>query len=334
MCRAMPPTSTLIPPFRRWAVTGGTGLVGNNVVRALVAAGAEVRVLSRRPPRREFAGLPVEEVPGDLDDTAALSRLFAGVDVVVHAAAMVEVRLGGRAEMEAVNVKGTENVLAALPEGVRLIHVSTVDALGMRSRAQPADEDCAPAAHEGGVPYVDTKRLADQRVLAHGGNTVIVYPTYMIGPWDWRPSSGKMLLEIASGKGLFAPPGGNNFVDVRDDVAGILAAASAPAGGRWILGGENLSYREAWTRMAAATGARPPIGELPRWAMLGAAGTVDLARRVGVREGEINAASIRMSTLPHYFSPARAIRELGMPQSPLDAAFADAWAWFGEMGMR
>ena len=99
MCRAMPPTSTLIPPFRRWAVTGGTGLVGNNVVRALVAAGAEVRVLSRRPPRREFAGLPVEEVPGDLDDIAALSRLFAGVDVVVHAAAMVEVRLGGRAEM-------------------------------------------------------------------------------------------------------------------------------------------------------------------------------------------------------------------------------------------
>lgn len=334
MCRAMPPSSTSILPFRRWAVTGGTGLVGNNVVRALLAAGAQVRVLSRRPPRREFAGLAVEEVSGDLDDAASLRRAFEGAECVVHAAAMVEIRYGGRAEMEAVNVRGTEAVVAALPPGARLVHVSTVDALGMRTREAPADETCAPAAHEGGVPYVDTKRLADRVVQERAPNAVIVYPTYMIGPWDWRPSSGKMLLEIGSGKGLLAPPGGNNFVDVRDVAAGILAAAAARAGGRWILGGENLSYREAWARMAAVTGARPPLGELPRWAAGAAAAGFDLARAVGLPEGEINAAAIRMSTAPHYFSPAKAIAELGMPQTPLDTALADAWAWFGEHGMR
>jgi dihydroflavonol-4-reductase len=315
-------------------VTGGTGLVGNNVVRALVEGGAEVRVLSRRPPRREFAGLPVEEVPGDLDDAPSLRRAFADVGCVVHAAAMVEIRLGGREAMAAVNVEGTRRVLAALPPGCRLVHVSTVDALGMRSREHPADEDCAPQPHEEGVPYVDTKRAADRLVQESEADAVIVYPTYMLGPWDWRPSSGKMLLEIASGRGLFAPPGGNNFVDVRDVAAGILAAAAAPSRGRWILGGENLSYLEAWTLMAEVTGGRKPLGTLPRWATGAAAGVLDLGRRLGLKEGEINAAAVHMSTLPHYFDPARARRELGLPASPLRNAIADAWAWFGEQGMR
>ena len=334
MCRAMPRTSTSPLPFQRWAVTGGTGLVGNNVVRALVAAGADVRVLSRRPPRREFAGLPVEEIAGDLHDSEALRCTFEGVECVVHAAAMVEIRYGGREEMERVNVGGTAAVLAALPPGARLVHVSTVDALGMRTRARPADEDCAPATHEAGVPYVDTKRAADQLVQESGANTVIVYPTYMLGPWDWRPSSGKMLLEIASGKGVLAPSGGNNFVDVRDVAVGILAAAGAPSGGRWILGGVDLSYHEAWTLMAEVTGARPPMAELPRWAAWSAAAALDVVRAVGIREGEINAAAVRMSTLPHYFSGAKAVAELGMPQTPVRTAMEAAWAWFGEHGMR
>lgn len=321
-------------PHARWAVTGGTGLLGNNLVRTLVARGASVKVLVRRPPRPEFAGLDVEAVEGDLDDPAALARLCADVDCVVHSAAAVDIRYGDRASFEAVNVGGTARLLAALPAGVRLVHVSTVDALGMRSRAHPADEDCAPAPHEGGVPYVDTKRAADRRVLDSAADAVIVYPTYMLGPWDWRPSSGKMILEIASGKGTLAPAGGNNFVDVRDVVEALLVAAGRPRGGRWILGNENLSYREIWSLMAEVTGARPPMGELPRWAGSVAAGALDVARGVGLREGTINAAAVRMSFLPHYFSAERARRELGMAATPVRDAIAAAWAWFGEHGRR
>lgn len=214
-------------PFRRWAVTGGTGLVGNNLVRTLVAGGAEVAVLARRPPRPEFAGLPVREVPGDLDDVDALRACFADADVVVHAAAKVDIGRADPGAYERVNVAGTRNVLAALPPAARLLHVSTVDALGMRTRAAPADEDTPPAAHEGGIPYVDTKRAADELVRASAADWRIVYPTFMLGPWDWRPSSGQMLLEIAAGRGTFAPPGGNNFVDVRDVVAAMVRAAAA-----------------------------------------------------------------------------------------------------------
>ncbi len=326
----MPGPSTPPLPFRRWAVTGGTGLVGNNVVRLLVARGAEVAVLARRPPRKEFAGLPVREVPGDLDDEAALADCFAGAEVVVHAAAKVDIGFANREAYERVNVEGTRRVLAALPAGARLVHVSTVDALGMRTRAEPADEDTAPAPHEGGVPYVDTKRAADALVRQNDADWRIVYPTFMLGPWDWRPSSGQMLLEIAAGRGLLAPPGGNNFVDVRDVAEALVAAAAAPRGGRWILGNENLSYREAWTIFAEVTGARPPMGQLPGWTTKVAEGALTLKTAIGLREGTINAASVRMGCAPHYFTAARAQQELGMKATPIREAAAAAWAWFAE----
>jgi dihydroflavonol-4-reductase len=328
----MPGASTAPLPFRRWAVTGGTGLVGNNLVRALVAQGAEVRVLARKPPRREFEGLDIEQIDGEIDDTGALTRLFAGAECVVHSAAIVDVRYGRRAEFERVNVGGTAAVLAALPAGARLVHVSTVDALGLGTRERPGTEDSAPQASEGGVPYVDTKRAADRLVLGSAADAVIVYPTYMVGPWDWKPSSGRMILEIARGKGLLAPAGGNNFVDVRDVVEGLIAAAGRPRGGRWILGNANLSYREMWTTIAAVTGAKAPAGELPAWIGRVAAGALSAATALGLPEGDINAATTAMSFLPHYFDPSRARAELALPASPLRNAVEAAWDWFVARG--
>ncbi len=329
----MPDPSTSALPFRRWAITGGTGLVGNNLVRRLVAAGAEVRVLSRRKPRREFAGLAVEEIEGDVTDPASLARLCEGAECVVHAAALVEIRHGGRDEFEKVNVGGTAAMLRAVPRGARLVHVSTVDALGVRTRDNPSDEDTAPQPHEGGVPYVDTKRAADKLVLGSEQDWVIVYPTYMIGPWDWRPSSGRMLLEVARGTGFFAPPGGNNFVHIDDVVTGLLSAAARPRGGRWILGNENLSYAEAWSLMAEVTGARKPLGTLPRWAVHAAVPPLHAARALGLREGDINAAAVAMSTVPHYFSAERARADLCLPATPVRQAIHDAWTWFQRQGV-
>jgi dihydroflavonol-4-reductase len=322
-----------------WAVTGATGLLGNNLVRQLCADGARVRVLVRGADRREILGLPVEVVVGELEP-GPLSTLVDGADVVVHAAASVKVGVTGREAMERVNVGGTQAVCDAIESGAqaRLIHVSSVDALGLGTRERPATEETAPRPEEGGVPYVDTKRAADRVVrsaIADGLDAVIVHPTYMIGPNDWGPSSGKMLLELARGKGLIAPRGGNNFVDVRDVVAGILRVADpklSPCGSAWILGNENLSYVEAWTRMAKVVGARPPLAETPRWLGLAVATMLHAPRLLGIPEGDINPASTRMSFLPHYFDPSKAQRLLGIVPTPLDVAFADAWAWFQAHG--
>ena len=332
MWRAMVDSSNVALPHQRWAVTGATGLVGNNLVRTLVARGAHVRVLARKAPRREFADLDVEQIEGDLGDVAALARTFDGAECVVHAAAMVDIRYGGREEMTKVNVGGTQSVLRALPPGARFVHVSTVDAIGLAPGGAPANEDTPTRPEEEGVPYVDTKRAADRLVLASNSDFVIVYPTYMLGRWDWKPSSGRMILEIAKGKGAFAPGGGNNFVHIADVVDALIVAAGKSRGCRWILGNQDLSYREAWSIMAEVTGARRPLATLPHWLGASAAAILSAANSLGLPEGDINAASTTMSFIPHYFDATRARNELGMRQTPIRTAIADAWSWFNEQG--
>jgi len=322
-------------------VTGGTGLVGNNVVRMLLGRGHRVRVLVRAAASggtadtRPLAGLPVQRVTGGLDD-ATLTRAVAGAACVIHAAAVVHCGWRHLDEMRRVNVEGTRVVArAARRAGARLVHVSSVDAIGLRADGQPADEETPP----GGMPecpYVITKREAEAAVLEEVGlglDAVIVNPVYMLGPWDWKPSSGRMLLEVAAGRGLFAPPGANDFVDVRDVAAGTLAALDRGATGRrYILGGHRLRYLDAWRAFARVSGRLPPWGIAPR-PFVRAAGLVgDVAGFFTRREPDVNSAATRMSMLDHNFSSRRAERELGYHYRPFEETVEDAWGWFLAQG--
>ena len=325
-------------------VTGATGLVGNNVVRMLVNRGENVRVLVRpgaaaaagpRPTdqlNQPLRGLPVEPVAAGLLDELAIQRAVEGATSVVHSAAMVHVGWRHLDEMRRVNVEGTRIVArAARLAGARLVHVSSVDALGLRPDSGPADEE-TPAGGMLECPYVVTKREAEQAVLAEvdrGLDAVIVNPVYMIGPWDWKPSSGRMLLEVGAGRGLFAPPGSNDFVDVRDVARGILAAREkGRTGRRYILGGEPLAYLDAWRVFARITGRMQPLGIAPAAIVQLAGWCGDLAGLVSGREPTVNSAATGMSMLPHNFSSARAERELGYVRTPFDTAVQDAWDWF------
>ncbi len=322
-------------PPRPCLVTGATGLVGNNVVRLLVERGIPVRVLVRPGgPRndRALAGLPVERVEATLDDEDSLVRATDGAAVVVHAAAVVHIGWHRLEEMRAVNVEGTRRVARATRSaGARLVHVSSIDALGLPADGAPMDEETPP----GGLPecsYVITKREAEGVVLREvdqGLDAVIVNPVYMLGPWDWKPSSGRMLLEVGAGKGLLAPPGANDFVDVRDVAAGILAAAErGRPGRRYILGGRRCTYLEAWTLFARVAGRRPPLGAAgPR--MLRVAGWCgDLMARVTGREPDVNSAAITMALANHVASCRRAVEELGYTYRPLEQTVAESWEWF------
>ncbi len=291
-----------------------------------------------RSDTRSLAGLEVERVAGDLGDRAALRAAMASCDAVVHAAAAVWIGRTERAELERVNVAGTEAVCSAAEEmGIaRLVHVSSVDALGVGSLDRPADEDTPPNMGWLDCAYVDTKRAAEEVVLAHaaaGLDAVVVNPAYMLGPWDVKPSSGRMLLAILAGKAVLAPAGGNCFLDVRDAASGVVAALERGARGRrYILGGENLPYFDAWTRFAKILGVRGPIGRAPTWASRAVGGLAGAWTRLGFAEPDVNPVSASMGELPHYFSSARARAELGFPETDLDRAVADAIAWFRSNG--
>jgi dihydroflavonol-4-reductase len=318
-------------------VTGGTGLVGNNVIRMLLDRGLRVRALARsQSDARPLAGLAVQRSSGDVTDREAVQRAVAGARVVIHSAAVVHVGWRKLEEMRRVNVEGTRLVAeAARREGARLIHVSSVDALGLTVDGSPANEE-TPMGGMVECPYVVTKRAAEQAVLAEvdrGLDAVIVNPVFMLGPWDWKPSSGRMLLEVGGGRGLLAPPGSNDFVDVRDVAAGIIAAVTAGRRGRrYILGGHPLKYVEAWRMFAQVAGRRPPRGEAPP-------GVVRMAGRIGDliagclgHEGPVNSAATGMSMLNHNFDCSRAQQELGYTIRSLEATVEESWRWFIDKG--
>ena len=189
-----------------------------------------------RPPTRAHWPASMSRSSGAMCATLIRSTGQCGESsAFVHAAAYVHIGWTGLDLSRAINVAGTAHVAAsARRAGARLVHVSSVDAIGLLPHGQPSDEE-TPVA--GGVlcPYVVTKREAEQAVLAEvaqGLDATIVNPAYMIGPWDWKPSSGRMLLEVSRNRGLVAPLGTNNFCDVRDVAQGILTAADRGATGR------------------------------------------------------------------------------------------------------
>jgi dihydroflavonol-4-reductase len=318
-------------------ITGGTGLVGNNLVRLLLERGLRVRTLVRgRAGSRELDGLPVERVVGDVTDAAAVRRAVAGARTVIHSAAMVHVGWRMLDEMRRVNVEGTRFVAeASRTTGARLVQVSSVNALGLTGDGSPADEE-TPFGNTVECPYVVTKREAERVVLDEvdrGLDAVIVNPVFMLGAWDWKPSSGRMLLEVAQGKGLFAPPGSQHFGDVRDIAAAIATAGDRGARGRrYILGGHHLSFLEAWTLFARVTGRRPPRAAAPPPLVRLAGRVGDLIGHCVGREGPLNSAAATMSLLRQHFSSERARTELGYSLRPLEDTVEHAWRWFVDHG--
>ncbi len=318
-------------------VTGATGLVGNNVVRALLNAGQTVRVLVRESSnRRPLDGLEIDIATGDVCEIDSVRESMPGVSQVVHAAAKVHIGWTGLESQRTINVNGTRNVAIAAREAkAKMVHVSSVDALGVGTPDLPANEE---SPREGKVPcsYVISKREAEAAFLEEvdrGLHGVIVNPGFMLGPWDWKPSSGKMVLEVAKTFTPLAPAGGFSVCDVRDVAAGILAALDRGIVGRqYILAGENISYLDLWRRIAKVTGGTPPIrraGAITRF-FVGRGG--DLIGKLTGREPDLNSAAVKMSNLLHYYSIQRAQEELGYVVRPIDESISAAWEWFKAEG--
>lgn len=320
----------------KYLVTGATGLLGNNIVRQLIDAGESVRVLARgSSDPRPLEGLSIERAAGDVRDADSVTAACRGVDIVIHSAGHVQVGWQQLEQHQQINIGGARNVAAAArTAGARLVHVSTINALGLGMLDQPADEE---AALSGIVqcPYVVTKRESERVVLEEverGLDATIVNPGCMFGPWDWKPSSGKMLLEVARFAPIY-PVGAASFCDARDVAAGAIAAGTkGTRGKRYILAGHNLWYRDAWKQMAKLAGRRGPVSPMGPAFRAVAAPALNLYARVTGREGDANSATLLMGSQQHCFSSRRAETELGYRIRPLAESLADAWAWFRERG--
>jgi dihydroflavonol-4-reductase len=321
-------------------VTGGTGFVGANLVRELLRDGHAVRVLARAGgDRRTLAGLDVEVSEGDLLDPASLRRAARGAGTVFHVAADYRLWARDPSELYRANVEGTRALLEAAGEAgaSRVVYTSTVGALGIPADGTPGTEDTPVSLRDMVGPYKRSKFLAEEvaRGFAQQGlPLVIVNPSAPVGPWDVKPTpTGQMIVDFLEGRMVATLDTGLNLVHVRDVARGhLLAAERGRAGQRYILGHANLSLGEIGLLLAEVTGIRPPRARIPYTVAWLAAASMEVAARVTGGAPRVPLTAVRMARKRMYFSPAKAVRELGLPQTDVREALREAAEWFRAHG--
>jgi dihydroflavonol-4-reductase len=317
-------------------VTGASGFVGAAVVRALLAAGWQVRALVRASSNRSnLTGLAIECALGDLADGASLERALAGCEALFHVAADYRLWTPDPKVLYRSNVEGTRNIIEAARRSAvrRIVYTSSVATIGLRADGGPSDEADAGRLEQMIGHYKRSKFLAEQWVCAAaraGMPIVIVNPSTPIGPGDVKPTpTGRLVLDAATGRMPAYVDTGLNIVHVDDVAAGhLLAYEHGRIGERYILGGTDLSLRRILSMIALSSGRAAPRLRLPRAALLPLAYAAEALARISGRETRITVDAVRMARHRMYFSSARAVRELGYRWRPAQQAIDDAVRWF------
>ncbi|NIM92783.1 MAG: NAD-dependent epimerase/dehydratase family protein [Anaerolineales bacterium] len=325
----------------RTFVTGATGFVGGAVVRRLLTAGHAVRVLVRPgTDTRQLDGLPVEHVLGDLADLGALRQGIHSCQWLFHLAALYAYWGYPWQDFYETNVEGTRRVIELAAEhGIeRFVYTSSIATLGIPKDGSAGDEETPVTLDDMIGHYKRSKFLAEQVVLEFaqkGAPVVIVNPAAPVGVGDHKPTqTGKMIIDFLNGRMPAYVDTGLTIVDVDDVAVGhLLAAEVGRIGERYILGGENLTLKEVLDILAEISD-RPPVRfRIPHFvAMLWAYFDVALARLDPRRVPTATPEAVRVSRKPEYFSSAKAVRELGFPQTPAREALRKAVEWYRANG--
>ena len=322
-------------------VTGATGFVGAAVARALNAAGTEVRVLIRRDSDlRNLSRLKVEQIYGDLRDRDSLRRALSGCSELYHVAAHYALWAKDPSVFYEVNVNGTRTLLETARElgTERIVYTSTIGAIGLPADGGLGTEETPVSLSQMVGNYKRSKYLAEQEVLklAQAGlPVVIVNPSAPVGEGDIKPTpTGQMIVDYMKGLMLAYIETGMNLVDVDDVAMGhLLAMERGRVGERYILGNKNLTLREIFDILSRLTGVLAPRTKLPWQAVLPLAYLNHwLSNYVTHRSPRIPLDGVKMAKHRMHYDCSKAVRELGLPQTPVEVALEKAVRWFRDHG--
>lgn len=321
-------------------VTGADGLLGSNLVRELLKRDHTIRAFVQ-PGRQQktLEGLTLEKFPGNLLNADEVLKSSEGCDGIIHCAASTSVWPTRSEIVNTVNIEGTKNIIHAVQKNniQRMIYVGTANSFGFGSKENPGVEGNPYKSATYALDYMDSKYKAQQLILKEVKENqlpaVIVNPTFMFGPYDSNPSSGAMIVALYKGKVPGYTSGGRNYVCVKDAAVAIAnALTKGRIGECYILGNQNLSYKEAFNKIASTIGVKPPKLPIPSvFAKLyGGIGTA-----IGKMSGKTPAISYPLSRIAcdeHYFSPAKAVQELELPQTPIETGIRECFEWLQENG--
>ncbi|MEX0982881.1 MAG: NAD-dependent epimerase/dehydratase family protein [Bacteroidales bacterium] len=329
------------PEKIRIIVTGADGMLGNNIVRELLSRGYEVNCfIEEGHDGHTLNALPVKITRGNLCNETHLMPLFRENDYVIHTAGVTAMwpprsALSWKINYEAVRLL----VNLARENGIRrFVHIGTATSFGHGPMEAPGTEESPYNNHNFKLDYQDSKQRAQQFLLEEhrrdGFPVIILNPTFMIGRYDNGNGSNKLILYIYWGKIPGYSPGGKNYVNVKDVAH---AAANALFMGRdgecYITGGKNMTYKDSFRMIAETLGVPPPRLMMPRFVSISFGALQSALAAITRRAPAVTYQMARIGCEGCYYSSAKAIGELIMPQTPLEDGVREAIDWFRKKEM-
>jgi len=324
----------------RVLVTGADGLLGSNLVRELLHRDYVVRVLIHPSSLSlTLEGQPVERHLCDLlCDVSLIQEAVSGCEYVIHCAAITDFWEDPDVT-HSVNVLGTQKILdACMREGInRFIYVGSASSFQYGTMDDPGNEEGGFPDVYKRIPYMQTKfkamKLVKEYVRDKKIDAVIVAPTFMIGGFDSRPSSGETIRRFINNDMKVTSPGGRNFVHVKDAAESTVAALEKGKTGEvYILGGENLSFLEFFSKVAKITRKKSPEWIIPKPLVRVGGFLGSIYEKVSKERMTLNGTIATCSCVQGYYSSEKAKKELGMRNTPIESAIRDSICSLQEYG--
>ncbi|NTV06110.1 MAG: SDR family oxidoreductase [Chlorobiaceae bacterium] len=323
-------------------VTGATGFLGSSLVKKLTATEDEVSILVRKS--SDLTSLSdvlhkVKLVYGDITDLDSLGPALQGINLVYHSAGLTYMGDKKNALLYKINVEGTRNMLqASVAAGVtRFVHVSSITAVGIAFDKKPVDESVSWNFHSISLEYARTKHLSEVEVaeaIKKGLDCVIVNPAFVFGAGDINFNAGRIIKDIYNRRLPFYPLGGICVVDVEIVADTIMAAMEkGKTGERYILGGENVSYKMLADTISRITGAPRVLFPLPFWMAKILRSALDLYKNNNRISKLFNMSMFRVASHYLYFDSSKATRELNMRYEPHEHSIRNAYEWYRDRNM-
>ena len=321
-------------------VTGADGFLGNNIVRELLDRNFEVRAfIQNNSPVKTLDKLRIEKVYGDILNAEEVVDAANNCDYIIHVAASTSIWPQRSPISWKVNHIGTLNVIKAAlnAKAGRLVAIGTATSFGHGTLDNPGDENTPFKSAKYGLDYIDSKLVAQEAILKsveeENLNAIILNPTFMLGPYDTKPSSGALLLALYNGEIPGYTNGGKNFVYVKDvAVAACNALTRGKPGECYLMANENLSYKVFNQLVADELAIKPPAFKIPNVFILLYGLISQSFAKMTKREPKVSYSVARLSLITNYFTAAKAVKELDMPQTPIKIAVKEAFDWFKKNG--
>lgn len=313
-------------------------MLGSMICRKLIEAGYEVTAMCLPSSKAmTLEGMTLKIIKGDILDMQFLDTEIAGHDYLIHVAAMTNVWPRRIEHLKKVNIEGSRNVKEACQRHniERMVYIGSASSFSPGSKEQPGNESSPFTWNKFGMDYIDSKYAAQQELIKaykeENFPVITINPTFMIGPYDSGPSSGAMLLNLYKKKVPGYSTGGKNFVFSGDVAQAVVnALTKGRLGECYIAGHENLEFKEFFTKACNVMGRKFTLKKVPQFLILGMGGLNSSIARISKKPPKLSYGMASMASVSQYFSPAKAVKELDMPQTPIEEAIASSLNWFKE----